>query len=115
MPPVRGNPSTELANRVGVGIVAAEWFGRLPVDLRTSLLGHYARSWSAGSITFDRMLNVVANPEHSEARRTITVLEELVREALGHPKSQLIIQDGSQRIPASTTSRAKRTQWPVLC
>jgi Zn-dependent peptidase ImmA (M78 family) len=40
------------------------------------------------------MLNVVANPEHSEARRTITLLEELVHEGLGHPKSQLIVQDG---------------------
>jgi Zn-dependent peptidase ImmA (M78 family) len=74
--------------------VAADWFGRLPVDLRTSLLGDYSRSWSAGSITFDGMLNVVANPEHSEARRTITLLEELVHEGLGHPKSQLIVQDG---------------------
>ncbi len=84
----------ELANRMGVGIVAAEWFDRLPVDLRASLLSDYSHSWSAGSITVDGMLTVVANPEHSEARRTITLLEELVHEALGHPKSQLIVQDG---------------------
>jgi hypothetical protein len=84
----------ELANRMRVGIVAAEWFDRLPVDLRTSLLGEYSRTWSAGSITVDGMLHVLANAEHSEARRTITLLEELVHEALGHPKSQLIVQDG---------------------
>jgi hypothetical protein len=84
----------ELANRMGAGIVAAEWFDRLPVDLRISVLGDHSRSWSAGSITVAGILRVVANPEHSEARRTITLLEELVHEALGHPKSQLVVQDG---------------------
>jgi hypothetical protein len=85
----------ELADRMGVGIVdAVPFFDSLPERLRMTLLENGSRSWSAGSITARGELYVLPNPTHSEARRSPTLLEELVHQALGHPKSQLIEQDG---------------------
>lgn len=85
----------ELADRMGVGIVdAVAFIGSLPQHLRAGLLEDHSRSWSAGSITVDGSLYVLPNPTHSEARSSPTLLEELVHDALGHPKSRLIEQDG---------------------
>lgn len=85
----------DLADRMGVGIVdAVAFFDSLPERLRLALLEEHRRSWSAGSITAGGALYVLSNPTHSEARSSPTLLEELVHDALGHPKSQLIEQDG---------------------
>jgi len=85
----------ELADRMDVGIVDAEaFFASLPERLRVALLETHSRSWSAGSITVADRLYVLLNPTQSEARSSPTLLEELVHDALGHPKSQLIEQDG---------------------
>lgn len=85
----------DLADRMDVGVVdAVRFFDSLPARLRISLLEDGSRSWSAGSITANGRLYVLANPTHSDARRSPTLLEELVHQALGHPKSQLIERDG---------------------
>jgi hypothetical protein len=84
----------ELADRMGVGLVDPLMFDTLPVEQRKALLEDYRRSWSAGSITVSGALFVVTNPTHSAARTSVTILEELAHEALGHPKSQLIERDG---------------------
>ena len=84
-----------LAAQMGAHIVPASWFVTLPADLRNALLVNYQSDWSAGSITVDGSLFIVANPQHAETRRSVTLLEELVHHGLGHPKSKLIRADGA--------------------
>lgn|GEM_PF-3366630 len=85
----------ELAARMEAVIVDASWFTTLPSDLRQSLLGTHRSDWSAGSITFEGRLVIVANPKHAATRHSVTLLEELVHHGLGHPKSKLIERDGA--------------------
>ena len=83
-----------LADRMGVGLVDPVFFDTLNVGLRKDVLEDHSRSWSAGSITVNDTLFVLTNPQNSVARSSVTILEELAHEALGHPKSQLIKRDG---------------------
>lgn len=84
----------ELADRMGVGLVDPVFFDTLDIGLRKALLEDHRESWSAGSITVNDTLFVLTNPTNSDARTSVTILEELAHEALGHPKSQLIKRDG---------------------
>jgi hypothetical protein len=86
---------SDLATRMGAHIVDASWFATLPPAIRRSVLDVHRLAWSAGSITFDGCLVIAANPKHSETRRSVTLLEELVHHGLGHPKSELIERDGA--------------------
>jgi len=87
------DPET-LADAMDAHIVGREWFTSLPSALRRAVLVEHSDSWSAGSITVDGRLVVLANPGHPETRRTVTLLEELVHYGLGHPKSELTERDG---------------------
>jgi IrrE N-terminal-like domain len=85
----------DLARRLGAVLVDADWFSSLPTSLQRAVLVEHRSRWSAGSITVAETLFIVANPEHAETRRSVTILEELVHHALGHPKSQLIRANGA--------------------
>lgn len=84
-----------LAARMGAVIVDAAWFDTLPDSVKRAVLVEHEKKWSAGSITVDGSLFIVANPRHAETRRSITLLEELVHHGLGHPKSKLMQVDGA--------------------
>jgi len=78
-----------LADRMEVPLVAPVWFDRLPASVAEQLLGPLAGTWSAGSLPVAGRLHVLLNPRHGQARQNITLMEELVHEALGHPPSTL--------------------------
>lgn len=84
----------ELADRMGIAVVAARWFDDLPKDLADQILNQFGRAWSAGSMSCDGTLCVVLNPGHATTRQSVSLTEELVHEALGHPKSLLTHVDG---------------------
>ena len=84
-----------LAAKMGAHIVGPEWFSTMPSSLRRAVLGEHSRRWSAGSITVDGRLVILANPKHADTRRSVTLMEELVHDGLGHPKSELLHQDGA--------------------
>lgn len=84
----------DLAQLMDVNIIDPSWFDTLPEHLSVSLLGPFQDSWSAGSIDFNGKLHVLLNPRHAEARQTMTLGEELVHGALGHPKSRLTTTAG---------------------
>ena len=84
-----------LAVQMGAVIVPETWFDTLPADLRNAVLRNYQAEWSAGSVSVDGSLFIVANPQHAETRRSVTLLEELVHHGLGHPKSKLMRVDGA--------------------
>jgi Zn-dependent peptidase ImmA (M78 family) len=92
-PYVALDPET-LADAMDAHIVAKEWFASLPSALRNAVLIEHRDRWSAGSITVEGRLVILANPGHPETRRTVTLLEELVHHGLGHPKSELMERDG---------------------
>jgi Zn-dependent peptidase ImmA (M78 family) len=79
---------------MGAHIVDEEWFASLSPALQRAVLVDHRDRWSAGSITLEGRLVILANPRHPETRRTVTLLEELVHHGLGHPKSELIVRDG---------------------
>lgn len=85
---------TALAERMGAVIIEASWFASLPATIREAVLAEHRAHWSAGSITVGGALYVLANPEHADTRRSVTILEELVHHGLGHPKSKLMRVDG---------------------
>lgn len=78
-----------LADRMDVPLVAPAWFDQLPVAVVEQLLGPLEGAWSAGSLPVAGRLHVLLNPRHGQARQNITLMEELVHEALGHPPSTL--------------------------
>ncbi len=87
-------PPLELADRMGIAVVASRWFDGLPRDLADQILADFGRAWSAGSMSCDGTLCVVLNPCHATTRQSVSLAEELVHEALGHPKSRLTHVDG---------------------
>lgn len=87
------DPET-LARAMDAHIVDEGWFASLAPALRRAVLVDHRDRWSAGSITVEGQLIILANPRHPETRRTVTLLEELVHHGLGHPKSELTVRDG---------------------
>jgi len=84
----------ELADRMGIAVAAASWFDGFPKDLAAEVLVRFGDAWSAGSISCEGTLCVVLNPGHPPTRQAISLAEELVHEALGHPKSRLVQMEG---------------------
>ncbi|MBA3779977.1 MAG: ImmA/IrrE family metallo-endopeptidase [Chloroflexi bacterium] len=78
-----------LADRMSVPLVDPAWLDQLPASVTDALLGPLAGTWSAGSLPVGGRLYVLLNPRHGVARQNITLMEELVHEALGHPPSTL--------------------------
>jgi Zn-dependent peptidase ImmA (M78 family) len=84
-----------LAERMGAAIIDDSWFDQLPQPMRDAALSTHQTRWSAGSITVDGTLFILANPMNADTRRSVTLLEELVHHGLGHPKSKLVSLDGT--------------------
>jgi hypothetical protein len=84
----------DLARRMGVSIVPAEWFDRLDPADREAVLVECGPAWSAGSVVVGGRTHVLLNPGHAETRRSASLGEELMHVALGHPASTLQTIDG---------------------
>lgn len=107
-------PYSSLAKHLNVRIWELSEIPGLPRKSLNYLSSRDGDDWSAVTVT-GTVTIVVANPSHSAARRTSSIMHELAHVLRGHQETQVIIADCGITLRAYNAVQEAEADWLAGC